>query len=60
LILGAAERGQVWVVSHSPTLVDTLRASPRCTAIELHKPLGETEVANFDPIELPRFSWPPR
>jgi predicted ATPase len=59
LIVQAAERTQVVVVSHAPVLVDTLQQTPECQSISLTKEFGETRVAGEEP-ERPLWQWPAR
>src|SRR6185369_16188051 len=46
LIVRAAERSQLVVVSHAPTLIDALQQQPTCHAIMLEKRFGETHISN--------------
>ncbi|MEM8702081.1 MAG: AAA family ATPase [Pseudomonadota bacterium] len=57
LVIKAAEKTQVIVVSHARDLVGTLAALPGCIRYELRKELGETVA---DVKELPRWNWPKR
>lgn len=57
LIISASERSQVLVVSHAPTLVDTLAETDACSVLSLHKVLGETRVEGAEP---PPWTWPKR
>jgi predicted ATPase len=59
LIVRAAERSQLVVVSHAPTLIDALQQQPTCHAIMLEKRLGETQISNE--LDIPRkWQWPSR
>jgi len=59
LIAGTAERSQVLVVSHAPTLIDAMQALPECRSITLEKRFGETVVAGEDgPVVS--WQWPTR
>ena len=60
LIGKASERGQVWVVTHSPLLRDMLERTPGARAIALEKELGETAVAGQSITTCPSWSWPKR
>lgn len=60
LIIRAAERTQIVVVSHAGTLVDALRPSPLCHLVELAKELGQTRVAGLGELEEPAWTWPDR
>jgi predicted ATPase len=59
LIVQTAERTQVLVVSHAPTLVDALQQTPECQSLSLTKELGETHVAGEE-RERPPWQWPAR
>jgi predicted ATPase len=59
LIIQAAQRSQVVVVSHAPALVDTLQRAPECHSIPLEKEFGQTRVAG-DTLERPAWQWPSR
>jgi predicted ATPase len=59
LIIQAAERSQVVVVSHAPALIDTLQALPECRSIALEKRLGQTLVMEAEPPEV-SWQWPTR
>ena len=56
----AAERSQVWVVSHATRLVAALSSIEGCNAIVLDKPHGETERIGATIDNAPRWSWPER
>jgi predicted ATPase len=58
LILSAAEKSQVIVVSHNDKLVELLKASRDATALELKKELGETQLVDQDILKSPRWEWP--
>lgn len=60
LIAQAAQRSQVWVVSHASRLVAALSESPHCNAIVLDKPHSETELASVALDEPPTWKWPER
>jgi predicted ATPase len=57
LIVQAASRSQVIVVSHAPSLVSALQAVPRSGHITLDKELGETVPLEHD---KPSWTWPKR
>jgi predicted ATPase len=59
LIRQAAERSQVVVVSHAPTLVDALQQLPECHSIALEKKFGQTRLAGDDE-PCARWEWPAR
>jgi predicted ATPase len=62
LIAAAAQRTQVIVVTHSPTLRACLDAQPLGTdgdawEIELYKDWGETRVADQGLLTTPAWDW---
>jgi predicted ATPase len=59
LIAQASERSQVIVVSHAPTLIDSLQSLPSCHSIPLAKELGQTVLAASDGVG-PAWQWPAR
>lgn len=60
LILKARERGQVWVVTHSPLIRDMLERSAGVEPVGLEKQLGETHIAGQTLISRPGWTWPKR
>jgi predicted ATPase len=58
LIVQAARRSQVIVVSHATGLIDALQSEPECHAVVLRKDLGDTQVEGT--LEPPRWEWPAR
>jgi predicted ATPase len=58
LIVRAAERTQVWVVTHAPRLIAALKQAPACHAIELEKALGQTRLAGQGELDGPAWHWP--
>jgi predicted ATPase len=60
LIIEAAKRSQVIVVTHSETLIAPL-ARASCAALHmLEKTLGETTIAGQGLLDRPRWEWPNR
>ena len=57
LIVQAAKRSQLIVVSHAPVLVAALDAAPDSTRIGLEKELGATVVPD---LTQPSWDWPSR
>ena len=51
---------QVVVVTHAPTLIDTLTEFDQCQHYRLSKVLGATELDGVDPLETLGWKWPPR
>jgi predicted ATPase len=65
LIIAAAARSQVLMVSHSQTLINALHRATEetgtsATTIELVKDFGETRVAGQGPLDGPAWRWPKR
>jgi predicted ATPase len=71
LIVRAAARTQVVIVSHSEPLLDALAAAtlttawdltaePELTMIELAKELGQTAIVSQDALHEPLWVWPAR
>jgi predicted ATPase len=60
LILAAADRTQIIVVSHAPTLIEGLAASPICRRLHLIKEFGETTLEGSSPMNIPKWVWPAR
>jgi len=60
LIAKAAARSQVWVVSHSPGLVASLKKQRGCNSLVLKKELGETRLEDDDDRDFPGWTWPTR
>jgi predicted ATPase len=60
LIGKAAERSQVFVVSHASGLIDVLQQQPECNSIVLDKNFGETHVVDADERTRPSWQWPAR
>jgi predicted ATPase len=58
LIAGAAERTQVWVVSHAPPLVNELKQHRSCQSIELEKSLSQTQIKGQERLTTPAWHWP--
>jgi len=59
LIARTAERSQILVVSHAPTLIDALQQLPECHSIALEKTFGQTAIAGADPYGM-GWQWPAR
>ncbi|MBN8923693.1 MAG: ATP-binding protein [Rhodanobacter sp. 68-29] len=60
LIIHAATRSQVWVVSHASRLIAALEAAPDCRTIALEKDFSETRVAGQRELDEPAWYWPER
>ncbi|GHC99152.1 hypothetical protein GCM10007320_55490 [Pseudorhodoferax aquiterrae] len=58
LIGQAARTSQVIVVTHAPRLLAALDgAVPNTQRLDLHKPLGETQLAGMEMDQIPRWDW---
>ncbi len=59
LIIKAADNTQVWVVTHSAALISGLKRDAGARVIELHKELGQTQIAgqNQNSLERPLWRW---
>jgi predicted ATPase len=60
LIASAAERSQVFVVTHAPKLITTLEKRKDCNVIRLEKEFGETKIVDADELDVPSWRWPAR
>jgi predicted ATPase len=60
LIAQAAQRTQVWVVSHASRLIAALEAVPDCNTIALEKEFSQTQVAGQGLLDTPPWHWPER
>jgi predicted ATPase len=58
LIIRAAQKTQLWVVTHSPALIAGLRQAAGARLIELRKELGQTEVKDQNLLDRPSWRWP--
>lgn len=57
LIIKAAETTRVWVVTHSPTFITSLRGHAGVHFIELQKDLGQTHVKGQSLLDLSPWRW---
>jgi predicted ATPase len=60
LILEAANRSQLWVVSHSVRLISALESNESCNSLRLTKDLGETRIVGQGLVDVPQWQWPVR
>ena len=60
LIVHAAKRSQVLVVSHATRLIAALEREGKSHSIFLEKTLGETTIAGLHPLDKPAWRWPVR
>lgn len=60
LIASAAERSQVFVVTHAAKLIATLEKRKGCNLIRLEKQFGETKIVDSDELDVPAWRWPAR
>jgi predicted ATPase len=58
LIAAAANRAQIFVVSHAQRLIGALDEAGHCKRLHLEKSFGETVVAGMDVTNTPRWEWP--
>lgn len=58
LIMRAAENTQIWVISHSESLIRQLRKHPDAQFIGLTKSLSATQVEGQDLLNRPPWHWP--
>lgn len=60
MIIEAAKRSQLWVVSHSQRLISALESQEDCNSLRLTKNLGETQIAGQAMLDAPAWQWPAR
>jgi predicted ATPase len=60
LIIAAAERSQILVVSHAQSLLQALEQSTTCGHLHLDKSFGETVLSGATLFNAPRWEWPSR
>jgi len=60
LIAHAAERTQLIVVSHSPSLIATLEQNRTCNRLHLEKSFGETVLSVTTLFNVAKWEWPKR
>jgi predicted ATPase len=58
LIAQAAQRTQIWVVSHASRLIAALEQDAACQPIRLDKSLGATTVVDQGVLDGPAWHWP--
>lgn len=58
LIVRAAENTQIWVISHSESLIRRLQKNPDTQFIGLTKSLSATQVEGQDLLNRPPWHWP--
>lgn len=57
LIAKAAEKTQVWVITHSQKLIEALQKCPDARVIGLQKDFGQTQVCEQSLLDRPRWEW---
>jgi len=57
LILKAAENTQVWVVTHSASLISSLTGHSGAHLIELQKEFGQTRLKGQNLLDRPQWRW---
>lgn len=60
LIANAAKRTQVFVITHSPKLVEALEEQDDCNSVKLEKEFGETKIVGAGTLDLPVWRWASR
>lgn len=60
MIASSSDNMQVWVITHSDVLVETLTKSRDCNHVRLEKDLGETFVEGEGLFTRVAWRWPPR
>ena len=60
LIRAAAQRCQVWVVSHASRLIAALEEDEDCNSVHLEKHDSQTRVAGQGMLDTPAWHWPER
>lgn len=60
LIAASSESMQIWVITHSDELVDSLMEANTCRRIRLAKELGETLIEDARPFDREAWRWPGR
>ena len=60
LIAASSETMQIWVITHSDELVDSLEEAKQCKHIRLEKELGETMIEDEGPFDRAAWRWPAR
>jgi predicted ATPase len=60
LIAGAAEKSQVFIVTHAARLIGELEERSDCNSVRLQKEFGETKVVGMERFDAPAWHWPTR
>ena len=60
LIANAAERAQVFVVTHAARLIAELENQAECNCVSLEKQFGETKIVGVGEFEGPAWRWASR
>jgi predicted ATPase len=60
LIVAAAGRTQILVVSHAQILIEELAASALCRRLHLVKDFGETKLEGETLLNRTKWAWPSR
>jgi predicted ATPase len=60
LIASAADRSQVFVVTHAAKLLKSLEKCEDCNLIRLEKQFGETKMVGTDELDVPLWRWAAR
>ena len=60
LIANAAERSQVFVVTHAAKLIAVLEKQAQCNCVRLEKQFGETRIVGMGALDAPPWRWASR
>ena len=60
LIARYAEHNQVFIVTHAPSLIQSLSELNHCIHFQLEKSFGATQLQGVDPFDIPNWEWPAR
>ncbi|MCY3884875.1 MAG: AAA family ATPase [Gammaproteobacteria bacterium] len=60
LIVASSEKMQIWVITHSDILVESLTEANECNHIRLEKDLGETLIEGEGLFNRAAWRWPTR
>lgn len=58
LIRSCSQRTQVWVIAHSPRLIEALSGGDDCHRVHLVRELGSTEIPEQTMLERSAWRWP--
>ena len=58
LIRSISQRTQVWVIAHSPRLIDALADGDGCHRVYLERELGSTKIPEQTMLDRSAWRWP--